>query len=92
MEKDGSEILTGILAAVNLMNQGCPVVLPLFPWLSVFFEACQLSFYRPPFILNFNLKLIFCDRALVSNRCLQVPEHCPSRSSACPKGDTVIKQ
>lgn len=88
MEKDISEILIGILAAINLMNQSCPVVLPLFQWLSVFFEACCLFFYLPPFILNFNLKLIFYDHALVCNRCLNVPEHCRCRSSVHSKGDT----
>lgn len=53
MEKDVSEILIGILAAINLMNQGCPVILPLFPWLSVFFEACWLFFYLPPIYFEF---------------------------------------
>lgn len=87
MEKDDSEILIRILAAINVMNQGCP----LFRWLSVFLEAGCLFFYLPPFILNFNSKLIFCDHASVFNRCLHVPEHAPCWSLVHSECDTGTK-
>lgn len=88
MQKDISEVLW-ILAAIHLINQSCPVALLLSQWLAdCFICGFCLFFCLPPFILNFNLKLIFCDHVLVFSRCLHVPERFPCKGNAMIRPST----